>query len=331
MNEFRAYCIAIIFVLTAIDLPAQNITGTWEGSLGTDQFIQLNIIQTGNQICGYTYDHIKTNKNSFCKAFFEGYYDKAKKRLIANGQYFLKNSGDHVLMRLQLDHYVEKGKEVLERKPRPMYRSPDLGSIFEGNPFDSFVIYDSSEYIYMKKVSDKPFEFAELMQDCIAGDKKQDSVFKAVPPEINAPAPDIPAENIPVITTPPVPKQDSTLVPNAIDLRKNVEQSHLTVNVKTLNLKVYDNAIMDGDTVSIYYNGKLLLSHQALSEKPIELELNLDTNLTRHEIILFAENLGGIPPNTALVVITAGNKRYELFASASLDENAVLVFVYKPD
>ena len=46
---------------------------------------------------------------------------------------------------------------------------------------------------------------------------------------------------------------------------------------------------------------------------------------------MVAENLGSIPPNTALIVVYAGNKRYELFSSASLEENAVLVFEYKPN
>ncbi|MEO6540012.1 MAG: hypothetical protein ABIN74_03430, partial [Ferruginibacter sp.] len=94
--------------------------------------------------------------------------------------------------------------------------------------------------------------------------------------------------------------------------------------------KVYDNALIDGDTVSIFYNDKLLLTHKLLSEKAIEINLELDEKQTHHEIVLFAENLGSIPPNTALVVITAGEKRYELFASASLEENAVLVFDYRP-
>jgi hypothetical protein len=44
---------------------------------------------------------------------------------------------------------------------------------------------------------------------------------------------------------------------------------------------------------------------------------------------MFAENLGSIPPNTALIVVTAGNKRYELRSKASLEENAVLLFEYK--
>lgn len=120
------------------------------------------------------------------------------------------------------------------------------------------------------------------------------------------------------------------VISKTLDQRKNKEQSRITVGVKTINLKVYDNAIIDGDTVSIYYNGKLLVNKKLLTVNAINIDLELDENQTRHEIILFAENLGSIPPNTALIVITAGEKRYELFASASLEENAVLVFDYRP-
>ena len=60
------------------------------------------------------------------------------------------------------------------------------------------------------------------------------------------------------------------------------------------------------------------------------IDLALDETSKTHEIILYAENLGSIPPNTALIVVNAGNKRYELHASASLEENAVLVFEYAP-
>ena len=104
----------------------------------------------------------------------------------------------------------------------------------------------------------------------------------------------------------------------------------MVVNTKNITLSVYDNAIVDGDSVSIFFNGKLLLSHQKLEEKPIILHIELDENRTRNEILLFAENLGSIPPNTALVVVTAGDKRYELFSKASLEENAVLVIEYRP-
>jgi hypothetical protein len=115
-----------------------------------------------------------------------------------------------------------------------------------------------------------------------------------------------------------------------MNVRKQTTQSKLVINTNQINLKLYDNGVVDNDTISIFYNGRLLVSHQRLSEKAVELNITLDEKTSVHEITLFAENLGGIPPNTALVVITAGDKRYELRSSASLEENAVLVFEYRP-
>ncbi len=112
--------------------------------------------------------------------------------------------------------------------------------------------------------------------------------------------------------------------------RRQNEQSRLEVSVKKINLKLYDNGVVDNDTVSVFYNGKLLVSHQRLSESPIIINLDLEEGVTEHSITLYAENLGGIPPNTALIVVTAGDKRYELRSKASLEENAVLVFDYRP-
>ncbi len=328
----------MFFILLAINLPAQNLTGTWEGKLSTDQILQLNILQTGDKICGYTRDYVIADTSSFCKAFFEGKYDAKSKRLFINGRYFLQNTSTHVLMRLILNYKKEKGKEALEQKPVPVISYRERKTIF-GVIVEPYMDYDSSEYVYIKKISDQPFEIIDLMKDCIAGDKVKDSIFKPIvttepkdsqPEIVKIIAPENPKDSLPVVVAPPVPVKDSIAKPKELEQRKNVEQSKIDVHVKTINLKVYDNAIVDGDTVSILYNGRLLLTHQLLSEKAIEINLELDEGQTRHEIVLFAENLGSIPPNTALIIVTAGEKRYELFASASLEENAVLVFNYRP-
>ena len=102
------------------------------------------------------------------------------------------------------------------------------------------------------------------------------------------------------------------------------------MNTRTINIKVYDNGIIDDDTVSIYFNNKLLVDKKRLSEKAIEFNIQLEDRADYQEITMYAENLGSIPPNTALMVVTAGDKRYELYASASMEENAVLRFEYHP-
>jgi hypothetical protein len=39
---------------------------------------------------------------------------------------------------------------------------------------------------------------------------------------------------------------------------------------------------------------------------------------------MFAENLGLIPPNTALMVITDGKKKYEIRLASNLEKNATI-------
>lgn len=333
MFNAKKYIAALVLILVSIHLPAQNLTGTWEGDLGNDQFLQLNIIQTGNQICGYTRDYVKLDQRSYCKAFFEGNFDAKNKTLRISGSWFIERTEDHVLMNLMLRYNIEKGVAVLRKEPvvfSPLSRLRDIFGTEKNerkDPFerdDPFKVIDSTGYVFLKKVSDQPNEIHELMKDCIARDKK-----KADPDKKIIQSPDK-KDSIHIAAKPAIIPKDSIVIPEELTQRKNIEQSLIEVSVKTINLKVYDNAIMDGDTVSIYYNGKMLLNHQPLSEKAIEINLELEEGQTRHEIVLFAENLGSIPPNTALVVITAGDKRYELFASANLQENAVLVFNYKP-
>ena len=67
---------------------------------------------------------------------------------------------------------------------------------------------------------------------------------------------------------------------------------------------------VDGDSISIRVNKKLVATHQLLSDKPIILYVTIDLKNPLQEVEMIAENLGTIPPNTALLIVTAGKKRY---------------------
>lgn len=117
--------------------------------------------------------------------------------------------------------------------------------------------------------------------------------------------------------------------PNDVTGRKNTVIQRIPVSVRNITLNIFDNAEVDGDSISVYYNNKLLVANRGLTEKAIVVQLMLDEKATQHEIVLFAHNLGSIPPNTARIVVNAGDQRFELSSSASLTENAVLLFEYK--
>jgi hypothetical protein len=95
-----------------------------------------------------------------------------------------------------------------------------------------------------------------------------------------------------------------------------------------LKIELYDNAEIDGDTVSILMNNTLVLYKKMLTDKPLVLNFTALPN-TEYEFLMYAENLGRIPPNTSLMVISSGTKRYELRISSSEQKSAVVHFRYK--
>lgn len=103
------------------------------------------------------------------------------------------------------------------------------------------------------------------------------------------------------------------------------------INVDTgkIRLDFYDNGEIDDDSISVRVNDKTVLTHQRLSAEPITTFITIDLNNTFQEVEMIAENLGTIPPNTALLIITAGKKRYELFLSSSSEKSAKVRFLYE--
>lgn len=106
--------------------------------------------------------------------------------------------------------------------------------------------------------------------------------------------------------------------------RKNEVVTEIEVTSDTIQVAIYDNGEIDGDIISLFYNKNLIFFNQKLTHKSIKLSLPVDSSLAVNELSMFAENLGLIPPNTALVVITDGKNRHELRLSSSLEKNATI-------
>ena len=329
------YLLVFIFTICCFTGVSQNLTGTWEGQMSAEN-LQINITQESNtEICGYTYDHFRSNPLDYCKAYFRGYYNKRQEAWELNGISFLENSGTHVLMRIKLYKDKIDGEEVL------------LALVQAKSSVDFFMSLGIRENVVLRRVSLKPTKLARNLPPCFPDPERPPKEKPVVKPRtdtivkkielIKKPVDTVAVKKKDTVITKPdipivkeVPKKIPDPIVETVKERKNVTFSTIPVTVKTINMKLYDNAIVDGDTVSIFYNGKLLVDRKRLSEQPIEINLNLDEKAARHEILLFAHNLGSIPPNTALIVVTIGGKRYELHAKASLKENAILIFEYDP-
>ena len=171
-----------------------------------------------------------------------------------------------------------------------------------------------------KEAKKKPEIKKELIQ-------KQSVIKKKVPT--------IPLTKVDKVTNfqvkPDFKKKADPNIPLPVVLRTRDNQ--LVKEIETLpggiKIDLYDNGEIDGDTVSIYHNGVLIVSEAALSQKPISFTIQVDATQPHHELIMVANNLGSIPPNTSLMMVSAKDQRHQVFISSSQQKNAKVIINLK--
>lgn len=119
-------------------------------------------------------------------------------------------------------------------------------------------------------------------------------------------------------------------VPKVIKDKDNPLVQTIITASPDIKIEMYDNGQIDHDTISVYHNNQLVINKQMLNYKPITINLKADLTNRHHEFVMVADNLGEIPPNTALMVLTTGGKRYEIFITTNDQKNAKVVVEYQP-
>ena len=131
------------------------------------------------------------------------------------------------------------------------------------------------------------------------------------------------------VALPPRKKKDSAQLKQYQALLDRQSPVVATIPIRgtdTIRVVLYDNGEIDGDSVSLYMNNELILQHLRLTAEPRELLVPIDKSLPVNRLVLFAENLGKLPPNTALMEVTVHGKTYELFLSTDYKRNASVEF-----
>jgi len=114
-------------------------------------------------------------------------------------------------------------------------------------------------------------------------------------------------------------------LPTIVAERKNETMQDIYFKNDSLVLSLYDNGIVDGDTVSVFMNGENIISKQKLKESAIKKTIYVPVNSDSVQVVLFAENLGTIPPNTGLLTVRDGDDVYQVRFSADLQKNASII------
>lgn len=119
----------------------------------------------------------------------------------------------------------------------------------------------------------------------------------------------------------PTTDVDNALV-EAFGKRNNIYEKDIILYDDSVLVSFYDNGDVDDDTISVFLNKKPILARRGLSARALNIYIGLDSTKDINELSMFADNMGKFPPNTALMVISDRQKRYEFYLSASLKQNA---------
>lgn len=346
-----------LFILLSFISNAQDLTGIWRGYFVQNTFgiyedrykFEIQIEQTkNNAIKGVTYSYKTTV--FYGKADLQGMYTKKSKNLIINEtklfEVKISDESTPCLMTCYLDFDKMGELETLSGT----YTSRNLKSLKDcGNgkvylekvPTSDFYKEDFLVQLENKKKKVAP----PVMRKSVK--PKEPVIAKQTPPatekkikpgaEGNLVTKEEKKQEtvviIPKVEEKPVKPIEKPLPPKPEVVKKRYNDLVKTIytSAKEIKIQLYDNGEIDGDTITVYHNNELIVSKQRLTDKPITFTIAANEGSWQHEFVMVAENMGSIPPNTALMVITAGDKRYELFITSTDKKNAVVVLEYKPD
>ena len=118
---------------------------------------------------------------------------------------------------------------------------------------------------------------------------------------------------------------DKDIVNRDIDI-----QHSITVYDQVLEIDVWDHQKEDGDRISLYLNGVLILDDHLLKREKKKLKIKLIKNQI-NQLRLFALNLGTVPPNTASIRIIQDEKTHHVILKSDLKKCGTIEINYEPD
>lgn len=357
----RFVLLAVLFLLLG-KADGQSISGQWKGGFnsggrpdanGQTQYV-LELEVKGTQVSGYSYTYFAGyEKRYYVICRLTGSYDKKSKSLeVTEVEKVKANTPPDFLDCLQIHSLTYmKGtdsREVLVGKWKPARPQDNCGT--GATELERKALVKVVPKTTPSTASrSNPKNSTGTAKTTTPAPKTSSTAKTATPaPKTSSTAKTTtPKTTTPKTTTPPVaevtkkpetieknlpsiekPKAPSTIQQTTTKLNMRSKQVIKTVEVEASSFRVdlYDNGQIDGDTISVFYNGKLMVSRQRLSTEPISIQITLDPDKEDNELVMFAENLGTIPPNTALMIVTVAGKRYEVNISSSEQTSGTVRF-----
>lgn len=330
-----------LFICLSPSLCAQLITGTWQGRINR-QKVEVKLIRNGDSLTGTSYYY--ESPGHYRRYSIRGYVDNNTQETIwwddrlleeKTGRFSLKTPGKLPLL-AQADFNCPGGtRMMLDGTAREKDGKRPAGEVHL-DKVEKPVFPDEWDWIIENyTVGGNDPELIDSLSR-MAGTRPL-PIPPSPGPETRQPAPPAapaaPIASIPA-PPPPLPPVVAALPPKSIrekfEERPRTLVREIPLEGDSIELRFYDNAEIDGDSISLFLNGQLLKEHIRLSAQPWVLRLAVAGLPDRSELTMVAENLGAIPPNTAYMIMLMGEKRQEALLASSEGSSAMIRFLKNP-
>jgi len=323
---------------------AQMITGVWHGEINNER-VEVKMIQNGDSIAGTSYYY--QSGSNYRRYTIKGYFDETENRVVWWDDQLIE---DKTKSANSVSHRKKNKSKADFNCPGPETMKLDGQTFFDEVPetphgsvhlskSERVLFRDEWDYVIenylfgandptlidsVSLIAQSPRETNEVIEKkssydttAIAANQTPDQDHaitrkQIVVPDVRNMEPAIATG----ITVPTIEQKFAS--------RNKVFTREIPLSGDSIELRFYDNAEIDGDSISLFLNGRLIFEHIGLIEKAYVVKLAVNDLQDTNELTMVAENLGSIPPNTSYMVAIVGNIRYDAQLASSENSSAMI-------
>lgn len=361
----RSLLVCLLFN-TGFLAQGQMITGVWKGKINR-QKVEVKIIQKGDSLTGTSYYY--ESATHYRRYSIKGYFDPETNEAVwwddqllgeKAGRFSVSSPGKMPLLARADFNCPDGGKMTLDGKaisrdidsePKGQLRLEKEGSTDFADEWDYIIdnylvggndpeLIDSIASIAVQPMPLAP-PVVEATTEKPAPREVALVLVKVDPVNKPAPVPQPKPEAKPAPKPEPKPEpvvvqpkpEPAPVIPPTIEEKFNSRQKvfikEIPVAGDSIELRFYDNAEIDGDSISLFLNDKLLYQHIRLAAGAWTIKLAVSDLAQTNELVMVAENMGSIPPNTSYMVAVVNGVKQDAYLASTEGSSAMIRLVKK--
>ena len=319
---------------------AQTITGAWKGKIGSAN-TELKLIKKGDSLLGTSYYY--TSRSNYIRYAVKGYFDPNSNSVVWWDEDMLEDRlsgklfGADKEALLSVADFNCPGEEKMrldgestERDNKNKTKGTVALQKISSSAFPDEWDFVIENYIYGANDPEIIDSIARLHQ-VVANmpEEREETTLQSTNVQRVKKN-----ESSIAVTAPPVAIKKTPAVPSTTAQQKYTSREKKLATVipitgDSVELKFYDNAVVDGDSIAVFLNDRMVFEHVRLNNKPYTIKLSVEDMGEDNEMVMVAENLGTIPPNTSLMVVVVDGERYEARLESTENSSALIRFIKK--